>query len=157
MILQASKYKILDSKVNITLQKSLETWWPRITSQPQKPQWLKVSFQNVCPFINQLSREVAPFVIRYLFCSEVITTFQMYVCKGYSGWNLYVKPRISHLFLVFVQIDFDRWRCDPEDEDPEEESRNVMNDYPGMYERLQKDEIGYRKGKFSSTQALIAQ
>lgn len=24
-----------------------------------------------------------------------------------------------------------------------------MNDYPGMYERLEKDEIGYRKGKFT--------
>lgn len=24
-----------------------------------------------------------------------------------------------------------------------------MNDYPGLYERLQKDEMGYRKGKHS--------
>ncbi len=54
----------------------------------------------------------------------------------------------QHFFYLFAfQIDFDRWRCDPEDDVEEEETRNVMNDYPGLYERLQKDEIGYRKGK----------
>lgn len=104
---QASKYKILDSKVNITLQKTVNVWWPRITSQPQKPQWLKVSVGSI------------------------------------SKWKELPNPTQS------FQIDFDRWRCDPEDDVEEEETRNVMNDYPGLYERLQKDEIGYRKGKIN--------
>lgn len=64
-----------------------------------------------------------------------------------SEFDLNVLPMIQVYFLIFaLQIDFDRWRCDPEDDVEEEESRNVMNDYPGMYERLEKDEIGYRKG-----------
>ncbi|KAJ6636308.1 Very-long-chain (3R)-3-hydroxyacyl-CoA dehydratase [Pseudolycoriella hygida] len=90
---ETSKFKILDSKVSITLQKKVDTWWPRITSQPQKPQWLK--------------------------------------------------------------IDFDRWRCDPEDDVEEDESRNVMNDYPGLYERLQKEEIGYRKEQTKTVYLIL--
>lgn len=58
--------------------------------------------------------------------------------------------RISTLAIIrFVQqIDFDRWRSDDEDVEEEETARSVMTDYPGMYENLQKEEYGYRKGSY---------
>lgn len=82
----ASSYKIIDSKVDFTLQKQKVAWWPRVTTQPQKPHWLRV--------------------------------------------------------------DFDRWHSEEDNEEPE--PRNVMTDYPGMYDKLQMEEYGYRKGKKTS-------
>jgi hypothetical protein len=43
-------------------------------------------------------------------------------------------------------VDFDRWKTEDGIEDSEEERRDIMNDYPGTFEKLQKEEIGYRKG-----------
>ncbi|XP_023943202.1 very-long-chain (3R)-3-hydroxyacyl-CoA dehydratase [Bicyclus anynana] len=49
---------------------------------------------------------------------------------------------------AWLKINFDLWKSedalDSEDE-CEEESRDVMKDYPGMYDMLQKEEMGYRK------------
>lgn len=73
------------------MKKCEGSWWPRITSQPQKPQWLK--------------------------------------------------------------IDFDRWRSDEDFE--EEESRNVMTDYPRMYEQLEKEELGYRKEHYKTVYLIF--
>lgn len=68
--------------MNFTLVKEKPLWWPRLTSQPSKPAWLK--------------------------------------------------------------IDFERWQS--EDDIGDEDVRDVMEDYPNLFEKLQKEEIGYRKG-----------
>ncbi|KAJ8973372.1 hypothetical protein NQ317_007185 [Molorchus minor] len=76
--------KVTDHKVDLTLTKLDKGWWPRLTSQPQKPAWLK--------------------------------------------------------------IDFDRWQS--EDDLLDEDVRDVREDYPHLYDTLQKDELGYRKEDF---------
>jgi hypothetical protein len=35
-----------------------------------------------------------------------------------------------------------------EDEVDDEETRDIMGDYPDLYKRLEKEELGYRKGLF---------
>lgn len=42
-------YKVLPSRVNIVLEKRVAEWWPRLTSQPQKPHWLKIDFDKWRP------------------------------------------------------------------------------------------------------------
>ncbi|KAJ8919044.1 hypothetical protein NQ315_016950 [Exocentrus adspersus] len=79
-----NQVKITDHKVDLTLTKIEKGWWPRLTSQPQKPVWLKV--------------------------------------------------------------DFDRWQS--EDDLIEEDVRDIREDYPDLYDRLQKEEMGYRKEDF---------
>lgn len=79
---EESSYKILDRQVDFTLRKKSSGWWPRITSQPQKPPWLK--------------------------------------------------------------IDFDKWKSEDVD-DNEDDKRDVCQDYPDMYDKLHKEEFGYRK------------
>nr|CAH7764391.1 unnamed protein product [Callosobruchus chinensis] len=76
--------KISDYKIDLTLRKAEKGWWPRLTSQPQKPAWLK--------------------------------------------------------------IDFDRWQS--EEDFIEEEVGDVRDDYPNLYEKLMKEEYGYRKEDF---------
>ncbi|XP_028162910.1 very-long-chain (3R)-3-hydroxyacyl-CoA dehydratase-like [Ostrinia furnacalis] len=45
---------------------------------------------------------------------------------------------------AWLKINFDLWKSeDPQDSD--EERRDIMKDYPGMYDRLQKEEMGYRR------------
>jgi very-long-chain (3R)-3-hydroxyacyl-CoA dehydratase len=53
---------------------------------------------------------------------------------------------------LYLQIDFDRWKT--EDDIDDEEPRDVMDDYPDLYEKLQKEELGYRKGR-SQTVILL--
>lgn len=79
-----SIYKLNDNHVNFTLVKVEKGWWPRLTSQPQKPAWLK--------------------------------------------------------------IDFDRWQSEEDLND--EKVNDIRQDYPDLYDRLQKEEIGYRKEDF---------
>lgn len=43
----------------------------------------------------------------------------------------------------WLKVDFDKWKS--EDDVEEEEPRNVMQDYPGLYDQLSKEELGYRK------------
>lgn len=43
----------------------------------------------------------------------------------------------------WLRIDFDRWIS--EDDIKEDESRDVMKDYPKMYDELHKEEYGYRR------------
>jgi len=82
-LLQESNYKVIDREVDFILRKKCNSWWPRLTSQPQKPSWLK--------------------------------------------------------------IDFDKWKSEDMD-DNEDEKRDILNDYPEMYDKLHKEEFGYRKG-----------
>lgn len=58
-------------------------WWPRLISQPQKPQWLK--------------------------------------------------------------IDFDRWQS-PDDMSENEQVGDIFKNHPDIFDRLQKEELGYTKG-----------
>ncbi|CAH0399555.1 unnamed protein product [Chilo suppressalis] len=45
---------------------------------------------------------------------------------------------------AWLKINFDLWKSE-DAQDSDEEKRDVMKDYPGMYEKLQKEEIGYRR------------
>ncbi|KYN00031.1 PREDICTED: very-long-chain (3R)-3-hydroxyacyl-CoA dehydratase isoform X1 [Cyphomyrmex costatus] len=87
-----SSYKIKDRQVDFVLRKNYNGWWPRLTSQPQKPSWLK--------------------------------------------------------------IDFDKWKSEDMD-DNEDEKRNILNDYPDMYDKLHKEEFGYRKEDFTKVYLVI--
>ncbi|XP_011162071.1 very-long-chain (3R)-3-hydroxyacyl-CoA dehydratase isoform X1 [Solenopsis invicta] len=87
-----SNYKVIDREVDFILKKKYNGWWPRLTSQPQKPSWLKV--------------------------------------------------------------DFDKWKSEDMD-DNEDEKRDILNDYPNMYDKLHKEEFGYRKEDFKKVYLVI--
>ncbi|XP_012273014.1 very-long-chain (3R)-3-hydroxyacyl-CoA dehydratase [Orussus abietinus] len=61
--------------------------------------------------------------------------------KKCSGW----WPRLTGppLKPPWLKIDFDKWKC--EDMDDEEEKRDICQDYPNLYDKLHKEEFGYRK------------
>lgn len=61
--------------------------------------------------------------------------------KSTDGWwpRLTATPQKP----TWLKIDFDRWKT--EDDIDDEEPRDVMGDYPDLYEKLQKEELGYRK------------
>lgn len=44
--MQESNYKVIDRQVDFILRKKCPGWWPRLTSQPQKPSWLKIDFDK---------------------------------------------------------------------------------------------------------------
>lgn len=46
VFIQASNYKVLDSKVDFTLRKQTKEWWPKLICNPQKPAWLKIDFDR---------------------------------------------------------------------------------------------------------------
>lgn len=48
---------MLDSRIDVTLVKRTEAWWPRVTAQPQKPQWLKIDFDRWRSLEDDLSDE----------------------------------------------------------------------------------------------------
>ncbi|KAF9803659.1 hypothetical protein SFRURICE_003371 [Spodoptera frugiperda] len=45
---------------------------------------------------------------------------------------------------AWLKINFDLWKAE-DAADSEDEKRDVMKDYPGMYDRLHKEELGYRR------------
>lgn len=45
---------------------------------------------------------------------------------------------------AWLKINFDLWKSE-DAQDSDEEKRDVMMDYPGMYDTLHKEEMGYRK------------
>lgn len=45
---------------------------------------------------------------------------------------------------AWLKINFDLWKSE-DAADSEDEKRDVMKDYPGMYDRLHKEELGYRR------------
>lgn len=45
---------------------------------------------------------------------------------------------------AWLKINFDLWKSE-DLQDSDEETRDVMRDYPGMYDKLHKEEMGYRK------------
>ncbi|KAF5270294.1 hypothetical protein FQA39_LY08405 [Lamprigera yunnana] len=42
----ASTCKVLGSKIDFNIIKAEKGWWPRLTSKPQKPGWLKIDFDR---------------------------------------------------------------------------------------------------------------
>lgn len=50
---------------------------------------------------------------------------------------------------AWLKIDFERWQCEEDEDDVIESNtfrkRDIHGDYPGLYEKLRKDEFGYRK------------
>lgn len=89
---EESSYKVMDRQIDFVLKKKQAGWWPRLTSQPQKPSWLR--------------------------------------------------------------IDFNKWKSEDPDEN-EEEKRDICNDYPDMYDKLHKEEFGYRKEDFEKVYLII--
>lgn len=63
--------------------------------------------------------------------------------KKDSGWwpRLTCTPQKP----IWLKVDFDRWKSEDDCEAEEEDMRDVMGDYPGVYDRLEKEELGYRK------------
>lgn len=49
---------------------------------------------------------------------------------------------------MLLQINFDLWKTE-DSPDSDDEKRDVMKDYPGMYDKLHKEELGYRRGLLS--------
>ncbi|CAG4934822.1 unnamed protein product [Colias eurytheme] len=64
--------------------------------------------------------------------------------KEEQGWwpRLTAQPQKP----AWLKINFDLWKTEDDLEEPsEEETRDVMKDYPGMYDQVHKEELGYRK------------
>lgn len=63
--------------------------------------------------------------------------------KQASGWwpRLTCQPQKPS----WLKIDFDKWKSE-DMEDNENEKRDIRDDYPDMYDKLHKEEFGYRKG-----------
>ncbi|CRL02072.1 CLUMA_CG015096, isoform A [Clunio marinus] len=56
----------------------------------------------------------------------------------------------------WLKIDFDRWQSeDPEDNEEGELQRDVMKDYPNMYDQLQKAELGFRRERFKKVYLVL--
>ncbi|XP_068622528.1 very-long-chain (3R)-3-hydroxyacyl-CoA dehydratase isoform X2 [Battus philenor] len=62
--------------------------------------------------------------------------------KQKVGWwpRLTAQPQKP----AWLKINFDLWKSE-DGLDSDEEARDVMRDYPGMYDKLHKEEMGYRK------------
>jgi len=53
----------------------------------------------------------------------------------------------------WLKIDFDKWKS--EDDAEEEEQRDVALDYPGLYDKLSKEELGYRREQAKKVYMII--
>ncbi|XP_020285949.1 very-long-chain (3R)-3-hydroxyacyl-CoA dehydratase [Pseudomyrmex gracilis] len=54
----------------------------------------------------------------------------------------------------WLKIDFDKWQSEDVD-DNEEERRDIHDDYPDMYDKLHKEEFGYRREDFAKVYLVI--
>ncbi|KPJ03100.1 3-hydroxyacyl-CoA dehydratase [Papilio xuthus] len=55
---------------------------------------------------------------------------------------------------AWLKINFDLWKSE-DGVDSDEEARDVMKDYPGMYDQLHKEEMGYRKEDFKKVYLIV--
>ena len=46
---------------------------------------------------------------------------------------------------AWLKVDFDKWKVNDPDID-DDNNRNVLDDYPELYDKLQKEEKGYKIG-----------
>lgn len=74
---------------------------------------------------------------------------EILVKKCENGWwpRLVATPQKPH----WLKVDFDRWQTE---DDVDEQPRDVLDDYSKEYDRLQKEEFGYIKGRFSFVSLL---
>ncbi|KYN40613.1 3-hydroxyacyl-CoA dehydratase [Trachymyrmex septentrionalis] len=72
--------------------------------------------------------------------------------KKCNGWwpRLISQPQKPS----WLKIDFDKWKSEDMD-DNEDEKRDILNDYPDMYDKLHKEELGYRKEDFAKVYLVI--
>nr|CAD7394924.1 unnamed protein product [Timema cristinae] len=72
--------------------------------------------------------------------------------KKESGW----WPRITGMPQkpAWLKIDFDRWKSE-EDVEDDDESRDIMEDYPNMYNKLEKEELGYKRDSIEGTYEAV--
>nr|CAD7399722.1 unnamed protein product [Timema poppensis] len=72
--------------------------------------------------------------------------------KKESGW----WPRITGMPQkpAWLKIDFDRWKSE-EDVEDDDESRDIMEDYPNMYNKLEKEELGYKRESIEGTYEAV--
>ncbi|XP_072760797.1 very-long-chain (3R)-3-hydroxyacyl-CoA dehydratase [Anoplolepis gracilipes] len=54
----------------------------------------------------------------------------------------------------WLKIDFDKWKSEDMD-DNDDEKRDICNDYPDMYDKLHKEEFGYRKEDLKKVYLVI--
>ncbi|KAL6437588.1 hypothetical protein ACFW04_004192 [Cataglyphis niger] len=54
----------------------------------------------------------------------------------------------------WLKIDFDKWKSEDMD-DNDDEKRDICNDYPDMFDKLHKEEFGYRKDFMKETYAAV--
>ncbi|CAG9765409.1 unnamed protein product [Ceutorhynchus assimilis] len=86
--------KITDNCINITLNKTQPGWWPRLTSTPQKPIWLKIDFnkwQSEDDFLEEKVNNVTedyPDVYKHLMKNEL----------GY------IKEDFKSVYMVFYNL-----------------------------------------------------
>lgn len=94
--------------------------------------------QHDYSFVLDFHSEVNPEESKYKVMDRQV---ELTLKKLSNGWwpRLTATPQKP----VWLKIDFDRWKM--EDVDDEEEPRDVLDDYPGLYEKLEKEELGYRK------------
>ncbi|CAK1581212.1 unnamed protein product [Parnassius mnemosyne] len=55
---------------------------------------------------------------------------------------------------AWLKINFDLWKSE-DGQDSDDEARDVMRDYPGMYDRLHQEEMGYRKEDLKKVYLVI--
>lgn len=55
---------------------------------------------------------------------------------------------------AWLKINFDLWKSE-DLQDSDEETRDVMRDYPGMYDKLHKEEMGYRKEDWKKVYLIL--
>lgn len=66
------------------------------------------------------------------------------LAKAEKGWWLRLTSHPQK--PAWLKIDFDRWQSE-ENLSDEDDTRDIRNDYPDLYEQLQKEEMGYKRGK----------
>ncbi|XP_065333217.1 very-long-chain (3R)-3-hydroxyacyl-CoA dehydratase 3 [Cloeon dipterum] len=76
-------------------------------------------------------------------CSLKVTDRQvdLTLCKTKKAWwpRLTAKPQKP----AWLKIDFDKWKS--EEDFDEDETRDIRRDFPEIYDKLQKEELGYRR------------
>ncbi|XP_060804456.1 very-long-chain (3R)-3-hydroxyacyl-CoA dehydratase isoform X2 [Amyelois transitella] len=55
---------------------------------------------------------------------------------------------------AWLKINFDLWKSE-DMQDSDEETRDIMKDYPGMYDQLHKEELGYRREEFKKVYLIL--
>lgn len=77
------------------------------------------------------------------------------IVKTENAW----WPRLVPIKPFWLKIDHDRFQSeeiqDDEEEEEQQQQPNIMNDYKNLYEKLQKEEIGYKKEDFQKVYLTV--